>query len=162
MEDDEVMMASEPAVATYPRTSYQDVMRYLHTIRLSPEDKKLVAHRLTLEVTGKNLSRVYSRLDYLASLEKDWDGEGGLPVSRRVLDNIKRTLLISDDSDWQGWLIGADANATLGLQSKTTKACISIGAKEYSYFARKDGNRFGESHVDFTPEALLNTMREIG
>lgn len=162
MEDNGIMMASEPAVAAYPTTSYVDVMRYLHTIRISPDDKKRVASRLTLEVTGKNLSRVFARLDYLASLKENWDGEGGLPVSRRVLDNVKNTLLISDDEDWQEWLLGTDANATIGLQSKLTKACISLGAREFSYYARKNGERLGESHIDFTPEALLNTMRKIG
>ncbi len=149
-------------VANYPVATYADVMYYLHTIRITPEDKQKVVHRLLEEISGKNLSRIYSRLDYLSSLKEDWDGEGALPVSKRVIDNLKSVLLISFDEDWKDWLLGADSNATLGLQSDKTNACISLGAKEFSYYARINGKRLGESHVDFNSENFLNVMRKIG
>ena len=41
MEDDVTMKVSEP-VAAYPMTSYNDVMSYLHSIRISPEVKASV------------------------------------------------------------------------------------------------------------------------
>ena len=156
-----MLLASEPVVQP-TTTSYTDVMNYLHSIRITREDKERVAKRLALESSGQNLSRAYSRLDYLSTLQSNWDGEGALPVSRSVIRNLKAVLLVSDDSDWDGWLIGPDSNATLCLQSKQTNACMSIGAKEYSYYARVNGKRYGESHVAFTPEAFLSTLREIG
>ena len=64
--------------------------------------------------------------DYLATLKENWDGEDALPVSRQVINNLKRVLLISDDEDWKDWMIGPDTNATLGLQSANTDACIGI------------------------------------
>lgn len=161
MQDNDVIIAAEP-IAAYSMTSYTDVMNYLHSIHISPEDKERVAKRLNVEVTGKNLSRAYARLEHLASLRHNWDGEGALRISHRVLNNMKKVLLISDDVDWENWVIGPDSNATLGLQSKSTRACISIGATEFSYFARINGKRFGESHVAFTPEVFLKIMREIG
>ncbi len=142
-------------VANFPFATYADVMYYLHTIRITPEDKQKVVHRLSEEISGKNLSRIYSRLDYLSTLKDDWDGEGALPVSKRVIDNLKSVLLISLDADWQDWLVGADANAALGLQSDKTNACISLGAKEFSYYARINGKRLGESHINFNSEKYI-------
>ena len=144
MEENDVMTAQEPTVS-YGTNSYADVMYFLHTMSITPEVKERVGRRLVIEVTGKNLSKAFARLDHLAQLEKDWDG----------------VLSISDDEDWKEWMIGPDSNATLGLQSKTTKAAISIGIDEYSYYARINGKRYGESHVKFTPEAFLETMRLI-
>lgn len=162
-------MESLNYIGTQPRqavktnfTSYIDVMYYLHNIRITPEDKQKVAHRLTEEISGQNLSRIYSRLDYLSTLKEDWDGEGAMPVSKKVIDNLKSVLLISYDDDWKNWLLGADSNATLGLQSDKTDACVSLGAKEFSYYARINGERLGDSHIDFNPETFLNIMRKIG
>ena len=160
MEDNVSTTASEPTAA-YGTNSYADVMYMLHTMSISPEVKERVARRLTLEVTGKNLSKAFARLDHLATLERDWDGEGALPISKTVINNLKRVLTISDDEDWKYWLIGPDSNATLGLQAKTTKAAMSIGADEFSYYARINGKRYGESHVRFSPEYFLKVMREI-
>lgn len=72
MEDKDITKVSE-VVAARPTTSYADVMSYLHTIDISPEDKKKVANRLTFEVNGSNFSRIFERLDYLASLSNNWD-----------------------------------------------------------------------------------------
>ena len=102
MEDNVSTKASEPTVA-YGTNSYADVMYMLHTMPISPEVKERVARRLTLEVTGKNLSKAFARLDHLATLEKDWNGEGALPISRAVINNLKSVLAISDDEDWEYW-----------------------------------------------------------
>ncbi len=160
MEDNKTTMAAEP-VAAYGTNSYADVMYLLHTMPITPDVKERVARRLTLEVTGKNLSKSFARLDHLASLEENWDGEGALPISRIVINNVKSVLAISDDKDWDEWLIGPDTNATLSLQSKTTRAAISIGTEEFSYYAKINGKRYGESHVMFNPEAFLDVMRKI-
>jgi hypothetical protein len=61
-------IAAEPAAA-YGTNTYDTVMYLLHTMPITLEVKKQVAHRLTLEVTGKNLSRTFSQLDHLATLQ---------------------------------------------------------------------------------------------
>lgn len=160
MENSVVTMANEPMIAR-PMTSYNDVMSYLHTIHISPEDKRKVAKRLTEEVMGKNLSRVFERIDYLASLPADWDGYGALPVSRQVILIIKKVLLISDDEDWKYWMISPAPNGTLGMQSKRHIASISVGEEEYSFYSCNDGREDWGDHVEFTPERLLETMRQI-
>lgn len=161
MKDDGVMTVNEPVMA-YSTTSYADVMEYIHSIHISREDKERVANRLSFEVTQPALADAYERIDHLSTLQKNWDGYGALPISHRVLNNLKRVLMISQNTDWENWAIAPDSNATVGLQSITTGACISLGAYEYSYFARINGTRYGESHVEFTPEGFLDIMRKFG
>ena len=153
-------IACEP-VAAIPMTSYADAMMMIHTMHLSREDKKRVAHRLTVEVTAPHLSKAFDRIEHLSTLQKDWAGEGSLPISRRVLNNVRQVLLISDDRDWEKWFIAPDVNATLTLQSKTSDGTISMGADEYSYYAEKGGEKYRASHVPFTPETFLQTMHTI-
>lgn len=161
MEDNVSTVASEPVVA-YSMASYNDVMTYLHSIHISREDKEKVAQRLTVEVTQPALAEAYERVDHLSTLQKDWDGHGALPISQKVLRNIKSVLMISDNSDWEHWMIAPDTNATLCLESDTTGAVISLGAYEYSYFAKIDGVRYGESHIGFTQDSFLTLMRRFG
>ena len=161
MEDNVTTMASEP-VAAYSMTSYADVMDYMHSIHISREDKERVAKRLTIEVTQPALADAYDRIDYLSTLNGGWDGHGALPISRKVLANIESVLMISDNDDWEHWMIAPDTNATIGIESETTGAVISLGAREYSYYARIDGKRYGESHIPFNPASFLELMRRIG
>jgi hypothetical protein len=142
--------------------SFFNVMMLINSMNISLKDREDVGRRLVSEATGKNLSRVYSRLDYLGTLKENWDGENALPVSKKVISNLKNVLLLSDDNDWENWLIGPDTNATLGLQSKKTHACISIGNDEYSFYTENNGKELSDSHINFTPESFLSLMRQIG
>lgn len=148
-------------VMTYGSTSYADIMAMLHSVRITPEVKAHVGRRLMKESESRYLTDAYEKLDHLATLKQDWDGYSALPISPAVLDNVKAVLLISDNDDWKEWLIAPDSNATLCLEAKSSGASISIGAKEFSYFARIDGERYGESHVSFTPQVLLSIMRKL-
>ena len=161
MDENRTTKVTEPAVAN-PTTSYADLMAYIHSIHISREDKERVARRLTVEVTNPALADAYDRIDHLSTLNKDWDGHGALPISHRVLDNIKRVLMISQDSDWEHWMLAPDTNATIVLESENSEAVISLGVREYSYYARINGVRYGESHIDFTPESFLELMNKIG
>ena len=161
MEENDVMTAGEPVVAAYPMTSYADVMYYLHTIDISQKDKERVANRLKLEVTGVNLSRIFDRLNHLRTLQADWDGRGALPISRKVINNVRQVLAISDDADWKDWMLSPNVNATIMLQSKKRRASISLGGEEYSYYARIDGKDIGENHIDFNPAGFLSLMQNL-
>ena len=152
-------MAAEAAVA-YGTNTYDTVMYLLHTMPITLEVKKQVAHRLTLEVTGKNLSRTFSQLDHLASLPEDWDGRGALPISRKVINNVKQVLAISDDSDWEDWVVSPGTNATLYLVSERNRASVSIGVDEYSYYARINGKDIGENHIAYDSAGLLSVMQK--
>ena len=153
-------IASEPVLA-YSTNTYADVMTMLHSMPMDPQVKEQVGRRLVLEVTGRNLSKAFSRLDHLAGLQDGWAGDGSYAVSHRVLNNLKSVLLISDDDDWKDWMIAPDVNATLVLQSKQSNGCISVGTDEFSYYAEKDGREYHASHEQFSPDAVLEIMRTI-
>ena len=152
--------ASEP-VAAYPMTSYMDAMAMIHTMHLSREDKERVGRRLVIETTEANLSNAFETLEHLSTLQYGWDGEGALPISKKVLNNLRSVLLISDDADWAEWMISPDGNATIMLQSSKRRASISVGADEFSYYLKVDGKREGENHVDFSAPKFLSIMREL-
>ncbi len=155
-----VDMASEPMIVR-PMTSYSDVMGYLHSIRISEEVKRSVAQRLMEEVTGKNLSKAFARLDHLSELKDDWDGYGAEKISYYVLENLREVLLISDNADWEEWMISPAPNGTVSLQSRRNMSAISIGDKEFSYYSCTDKGEEGDSHLPFKPSAVLNIMRRI-
>ena len=160
MEDNVSTKASEP-VAAYPMISYMDAMAMIHTMHLSREDKERVGRRLVIETTEANLSNAFETLEHLSTLQYGWDGDGALPISRKVLNNLHSVLLISDDADWANWMISPDGNATIMLQSSRRRASISVGADEFSYYLKVDGKREGESHVDFSAPKFLSIMREL-
>ena len=153
-------IASEPAPA-YRTNSYADVMTFLHSMPITRKVKREVAMRLVKEVSEPALADAFDKLDEIAQLSDGWAGVGSYAVSRQVINNLKSVLLISEDEDWQDWLIGPDVNATVGLQSKKNRAMISIGREEYSYYVVKQGERIAGSHVPFSPESFLETMRRI-
>ncbi len=160
MENEQTTHVSEPA-ASYPTTSFSDVMSYLHSIRISTSDKAKVGRRLVEETSGKYLSEAFERVDHLSQLRDGWDGNDALRISYKVLQNIRAVLLLSDDADWQHWMISPDVNGTLMLQSDRHIASLSLGDTEYSYLSRKDGSREGRSHISFDAESFLNIMRKI-
>jgi uncharacterized protein YdgA (DUF945 family) len=145
----------------YRGKSYAEVMAYLYSIPITPEVKETVGRRLVQEVTEPALSKAFEQIDEIAKLRNGWAGKGSYAISPAVLKNLKRVLLISDNADWTEWTISPDVNATVGLQSKSTQALMSLGVKEFSYYSDKDGQERGESHIDFSPETFLDIMRQI-
>ena len=141
--------------------TYADVMGYLYSMPLTPEVKENVGRRLVQEVTEPALAEAFAQIDRMSKLRKGWAGTGSYAVSPTVLKNLKQVLLISGNDDWTEWVISPDVNATVGLQSKSGQALMSLGVSEFSYFTDKDGGEKGESHVPFTAEAFLNIMRKI-
>ncbi len=153
-------IVSEPT-STYGTNSYMSVMTFLHSMPMTRNVKEQVAHRLNQELTEPALSKAYDKVEELSHLQEDWDGEGALPISVRVLRNIKDVLLISDNEDWENWMMGPETNATIGLQSKHSRALVSLGANEFSYYVRINGERIAASHMEFSPSVFLKTMRNI-
>lgn len=160
METNGAMTANEP-VAAYGTNTYADVMMMLYSMPISSEVKEHVGHRLVLEVTGRNLSRVIARIDHLARLKDDWDGFGASHILPAVITNIRVVVLASKDADWKDWTISPNVNGTLFLQSTKFVSSLSLGEKEYSFFAKKDGKREGESHLPFSVDDFLAAMRSL-
>jgi hypothetical protein len=160
MEDNKTTMASEP-VAAYPMTSYNDVMSYLHSIRIAPEVKASVGRRLLVEVTEPYLSKAFDRIDHLSLLNDDWDGYGAKKISYHVLRNLRDVLLISDNDDWENRMISPAPDGTIALQSKCHTSSISVGDKEFSYYSAKGDMEDWGDNVTFTPNSFLEVMRTL-
>ena len=160
MEDNRTTMVSEP-VAAYPMTSYNDVMSYLPSIRIAPEVKASVGRRLLVEVTEPYLSKAFECIDHLSLLNDDWDGYGAKKISYYVLRNLRDVLLISDNDDWENWMISPAPDGTIGLQSKLHTSSISVGDREFSYYSAKGDLEDWGDNVTFTPYSFLEVMRKI-
>ena len=153
-------MASEPTAA-YPTTSYMDAMAMIHTMHLTREDKERVGRRLVVETTEANLSKAFERIDHLGQLKDNWDGYGAKKISYYVLRNMRDVLLISDNEDWENWMISPAPDGTLALQSKCHTSSISVGDKEFSYYSAKGDMEDWADDVIFTPNSFLEVMRKI-
>ena len=143
------------------RNTYADVMSYLYSMPLTPEVKENIGRRLVQEVTEPALAEAFAQIDQISKLRKGWAGKGSYALSPTILKNLKQVLLISGNDDWTEWVISPDVNATVGLQSKSGQALMSLGASEFSYFTDKNGRERGESHIPFTAEVFLSVMRQI-
>ena len=161
METNDVMEVSKPTIG-YMTKSYTDVMMMLYAMPITKDVKRHIGLRLVKETDkGSYLAEAFDRLTHLSTLEDGWAGSGSCAISSEVIRNIKNVLIISDDEDWQHWMISPDVNGTLMLQSDTHIASISIGEKEFSYLSKKDGCHKGQSHIPFDAETILNIMRSI-
>jgi len=160
MEEKTEMMAAEPEMA-YGVNTYADVMAYLHSIKISPETMLSLSNQLRFEAHNLHISIALRRLDQLKSLRYDWDGNGATPVDREVIANMLSVVKHSEDKDWSFWVISPETNGTLNITSKNQMSSISLGIKEFSFYSfSADGEKIG-SHLPFSPEAFVQTMRQI-
>ena len=116
---------------------------------------------VTTKVTGPYLSKAFDRIDHLSLLKDDWDGYGAKKISNYVLRNLRDVLLISDNDDWENWMISPAPDGTLTLQSKCHTSSISVGDKEFSYYSAKGDLEDWGDDVTFTPYSFLEVMRKI-
>ncbi|MCR5455313.1 MAG: hypothetical protein K6F33_10035 [Bacteroidales bacterium] len=155
-----IVTAEEPAVA-FGTMGYGDVMSYIYRMGITDGVKERVGQRLMTESQSKYLSGTFDRVNHLATLKDNWDGEGASHVLQKVLDNIRNVLMFSDDNDWRIWTISPDVNGTLILQSDDALSAISLGCDEFSYLSRHNGTRIGKSHIKFSVDTFLNIMRTL-
>ena len=160
MEEKTAMMAEEPAMV-YGVNTYADVMAYLHSIKISPETMLSLSDQLRFEAHNLHISIALRRLDQLRSLRYDWDGNGATPVDKEVIANLHSVIKYSEDKDWSSWVISPETNGTLNITSKKQMSSISLGIKEFSFYSfSAEGEKTG-SHLPFSPEAFVKTMRQI-
>ncbi len=161
MEEVNSMATAQEPIASYATNSYVDVMMMLYSMPITPEVKEHVGQRLVLEAREENLSKAIERINHLAKLNDGWDGYGASRILPKVVSNIRKVLLSSEDAYWQYWAISPNLNGTLFLQSTKYICSLSLGSDEYSYFSKKDGERVGASHLPFSVKDFLSTMRAL-
>ena len=104
-------------------------------------------------------SRMKVSIDKLSYLSDGWNGVDAKSISQIVIENMLSVVLRSSNEDWLGWTIEPNTNGTLILRLRSKKAAISLGAERYSYFIKEGRNVTGRNNIDFTPSALLSTIR---
>lgn len=110
---------------------------------------------------GRAYTELLERLSDFQEYEAGWDGDNALPLNHLVVKNFKSILQASSDSDLQDWTIFPSANGTLLLQNKKRKSGINIGAQGFSYYTIQNGEAKGENNLAFSPDAVLEIMKQI-
>ena len=158
MEDKDSMKVSEPVVA-YSPTMFDQVISYLHSSQLPMETKRAVYLQLQAEVADENLGYLKRRLKEFANLQSDWDGEGAQPVLPEVAAFTGELLRSCNSLELADWSLFPNVNGTFLLQRKN--AAISIGQKEYSYFAEAKDKAIGLDHQPLTIESVKSAIETI-
>ena len=122
---------------------------------------KLTKSKQAPIVRGQEYTMMLERLSDYQEYKKGWDGDDALPISSVVVQNFKKVLQKSTDSDLHGWTIYPAANGTLLIQHKERKSGINIGSQGYSYYVNQNGVVTGENNLKFSPKAVLETMKRI-
>ena len=112
-------------------------------------------------IRGKAYMELLERLSDFQEYEAGWDGDNALPLNHSVVKNFKSILQESSDNDLQDWTIFPSANGTLLLQNKKRKSGINIGAQGFSYYTIQNGETQGENNLAFSPDAVLEIMKQI-
>ena len=151
-------VASEPVTA-YAPTVFDAVISYLHSTHLPMETKRAVYLQLQAEVADENLGNMKRRLKEFSDLQSGWDGEDAQPVLPEVASFMSELLHSCNSLELAEWSLFPNVNGTFLLQRKN--AAISIGLKEYSYFAEKKNKVMGHDHQPLTTESIIKTIETI-
>jgi hypothetical protein len=126
--------------------------------------KKLTqSHAKANTLTGEAL-RMWNRTMEFEGLVFGWDGEGGLPIEKKAIGNVRKMLKACDGNVLDHWLLFPDTNGTLLLQYNGTDkdASISIGNTAYSYFVDKNDQPVDSAeNVKFSVASLIQTINHI-
>lgn len=158
MEDNEPMMAAEPA-AVYTPTMFDRVIGYLHSSQMPIETKRAVYLQLQAEVADENLGYMKRRLEEFATLQPGWDGEDAQPVLPEVTAFVGRLLRSCDSHELTDWALFPNVNGTFLLQRKN--AAISIGLNEFSYYAESNDSTIGLDHQPLSIESVMSAIKTI-
>lgn len=158
MEDNEPMIAAEPAGA-YTPTMFDMVISHLHSYHMPMDTKRAVYLQLQTEVADENKGYMKRRLKEFASLQPGWDGEDAQPLLPEATAFMNQLLRSCSSLQLSDWSLFPNVNGTYLLQRKN--AAISIGQKEYSYFAEAGNKTIGLDHQPLSIESVRTTIETI-
>lgn len=149
---------SEPAVA-YTSTMFDTVIKYLHSSHMPIETKRAVYLQLQTEVADENLGYMKRRLKEFSNLQPGWDGEDAQPVMPEITAFIGELLRSANSLELTDWALFPNVNGTYLLQRNN--AAISIGLKDYSYYAEAKDKVIGLDHQPLSIEAVKSAIERI-
>lgn len=100
-------------------------------------------------VVASSAQKYFDRLDEIALLEDDWDGEGAKSVNEKAIDNVRHLIGNMPQSILLAKLklfpseLGA---VSMKLESSKGKLRAEIGDSIFSYYVRRTGARNAEHH----------------
>ena len=151
-------VASEPVVG-YAPTMFDTVISYLRSSRMPIETKRAVYLQLQAEVADENLGYLKRRLKEFADLQSGWDGDDAQPILPEVTAFMEQLLRSCNSRELSDWALFPNVNGTFLLQRKN--AAISIGQKEYSYYAESRSEAIGHDHQPLTIGNVIKTIEKI-
>lgn len=159
--------ANKPVLTGKP-TSSDAVMDILHELVLTTDTKRVVIDLLGKEVEREDARlkmaeqyRLKKDLDLFATYEENWDGEGGHPLTSQVIQNFESLLPLISTKALQNIDVYPENNGSLLIMSRTQEAGLNIGNDAYTYYVIHDNKISGESHLEFSVDAVLEKIEEI-
>ena len=143
-------------------------MAYLHTLLLSTDTKRLVSDLLMKEVMREDARikmteqyRLKKDLELFATYQEDWDGEGGLAISKEVIHNFESLLPFISAEALQHIDVYPESNGSLLIMSRTQEAGVNIGNDTYTYYITNGNKVDGKSHLAFSIDDVLAKIEEV-
>ena len=107
------------------------------------------------------ISDMKTRIGYLSTLKRGWDGYDASPLSAQVVINLNMFLASANEEDLAGWRALPEINGTVSLQNDELKAGIQIGDTAFSYFVISANHVNGCDNLPFAVSSVLTILRKI-
>ncbi len=150
--------------------SLNHLWSYLQGLSLTASNQRWLSERLSEASAanrpktvrhGKAYRHQLERLNELASLPDNWDGEGASPIEQQVVSNVKEILDLCPEQLLLTWVLFPDVNGTLLIKFKGMQASISIGMKDYSYSYKKEDEAHRATNRPFVAKKVSELINSI-
>lgn len=135
------------------------LISFLYDSNIPVETKQSICNKLKSEIAEENLRYLKERVAEFSALSEGWDGEEAQPLLPEATENIKKLLRACKPRDVADWALFPNVNGTYLLQKQ--HALVSIGDKQFTYWAEADGKDIGEEYVLFSVSSVLQAIRMI-
>jgi len=132
-------------------SSLESVLNYIRSLK--PKSTEL-SH-------GAVYMALLEQLSDFQEYEQGWDGAGALPLSKKVVKNIKSVLAKTADEMLTGWMLSPETNGTILLKRDDSNAGINLGSRDFSYFLIDNGRISGENGVKFSVRNIQNVLKRM-
>ena len=165
---EENSVAAEPVSGYGVRSSFEDVMNYLHGIRITSEEKRSIGERLLKEaqreeaiVRMNEQYRLMKDMETFAAYENNWDEEGGFPLTEQVKRNFDILLPNLSNKCLKNIQISPESNGTILIECTNQEAGVNLADTEYSYYIIRGNHVVGENNVPFDVDTLTEKLEEL-
>ena len=135
------------------------IISFLYDSNIPVETKQTICNKLQSEIAEENLRYLKDRVTEFSALSEGWDGEEAQPLLPEATENVKELLGACKSRDVADWSLFPNVNGTYLLQKQ--HALVSIGDKQFTYWAEADGKDIGEEYVPFSVNSVLEAIRSI-